>query len=136
MLPLIWAGCLVGAGFIAVPAVFAGPEAGRLFAYAAAARVFERLALGEQAAALLLLLPLLALGLPRWRSMLFGALAVALILQAVWLRPELLERTAILTAGGAVAPSPAHAVNSVLELAKLGSLGWIAWASRKGPSQS
>lgn len=134
VVPALWAGLVAGAGFIAVPAVFLGAGEARPFAYAAGARIFERLGMAEWAAALLLALAFAGLGLPKKRTVAFVVLAVLIALQAALLRPELAARAAILAAGGAVEPSPAHALYSTLELCKLAwllGLAFAGWRTRE-----
>lgn len=129
--PALWAGMILGGGFLAVPAIFAGPEAARPFAYAAAARVFERLALAEICFAVILAVALALLRFPRKRAIAGLMLIVLLAVQAIWLRPELLARADILAGGGAIEPSPAHAINAFLELCKLAWLIGLAFALRE-----
>ncbi len=129
--PALWAGMILGAGFLAVPAVFAGSDLARPFAYAAAARVFERLALAEVCFAVILAAALALLRFPRKRTIAGVMLLALLAVQAVWLRPDLLARAEILAGGGFVEPSPAHAINAFLELCKLAWLVGLAFALRE-----
>ena len=55
-------------------------------------------------------------------------LLVLLAVQALYLRPELAERAAILAGGGMVEPSPAHAIYAVLDICKLAWLTGLAYA--------
>lgn len=126
--PGLWAGMIMGAGFIAVPAIFDLPPAGKPVAYAAAARVFERLGTAEWGFAAVLVLSLLALGLPKKRTVAAVMLLALVAVQAIWLRPELVGRASILAAGGTVEPSPAHAIYAGLELIKLAWLSGLAYA--------
>lgn len=123
LLPVLWIGLIAGAGFIAVPAIFAGDEAGRIYAYTAGARVFERLAIAEWTIAALLLLSLTVLRHPKRRTVAVAMLIAILAAQAVWLQPELAERAYALSVGREVPPSPAHAIYASLELCK------FAWAA-------
>ena len=137
--PALWAGMILGAGFIAVPAVFDLPPAGKPVAYAAAARIFERLAMAEWLIAGLLLLALAGLRFPRQRTIAAIMLAALLAAQAIWLRPDLLARADILAHGGIVEPSPAHAIYAGLEFCKLAWLAGLAYAGgmgRAGDDQS
>lgn len=136
IVPALWAGLIVGAGFLAVPAVFAVEPAAKPFAYGAAARVFDRLATGEWIAALVLILALAPLGLPRLRTIALIVVVVLLAFQATWLRPELAERAAALAAGREVASSPAHAIYATLELFKLAwllALAYGGWRAARSP---
>lgn len=129
--PALWAGMILGAGFLAVPAVFAGHAVAKPFAYAAAARIFERLALAEICFAAILAVALALLRFPRKRTIAGVMLLALLAVQAIWLRPELLARAEILAGAGAVEPSPAHAINAFLELCKLAWLVGLAFALRE-----
>lgn len=128
-MPTLWAGVTIGAGFVAVPAVFAGLEAEKPAAYAATARIFERLATAEWIAVAVLIIALAALRARRWRMVAMAVLLVLLVLQAAWLRPELIARAATLATGGTVPPSSAHAIFASLETLKLALLAWLAYAS-------
>ena len=130
LIPALWAGLILGAGFIAVPAIFAVSEAEKPFAYAAAARVFVNLSQAEWIFAVLLAGSLVALRLPRQRTIAVVTLYALLAAQAIWLRPELLVRAEILASGGSVEPSAAHAVYAGLELCKLAWLAGLAYAGR------
>lgn len=127
--PALWAGMILGAGFIAVPAIFAVPPAAKPVAYSAAARVFERLAMAEWIFAGLLALCFAVLSFPPRRKVAAATLLALLVTQAIWLRPELIERANLLAAGATVAPSSAHAIYAALELCKLAWLAGLAYAA-------
>ena len=126
--PALWAGMILGAGFIAVPAIFDVNLAWKPFAYGAAARVFERLGEAEWAFAAILIMALATQQFPKRRTIAALMLFLLTATQAIWLRPELAERAAILAAGGSVEPSPAHAIYAGLELLKLAWLAGLAYA--------
>lgn len=130
--PGLWSGMILGAGFIAVPAIFAVPPYAKPVAYGAAARVFERLAVAEWTFAVLLALALAILKFPRKRTTAAVMLLALMAVQAVWLRPDLIARAAILAGGGVVEPSPAHAIYAGLELCKLAWLMGLAYAGGMG----
>lgn len=135
--PALWAGMILGAGFIAVPAIFAVPPDAKPFAYLAASRVFERLAMAEWMFAILLVLALAALRFPRQRTIACLTLLALVAAQAIWLRPDLIGRALILAGGGEVEPSSAHAVYAGLELCKLAWLSGLAYAGGMGkPDQA
>ena len=129
--PAVWAGVTIGAGFVAVPAIFAVDAADKPQAYAAAARVFERLATAEWLAAAVLLAALALLRFPRKRGLAVLATLAILAFQATWLRPELIARAEMLAAGASVQPSPAHGVFATLETVKLLLLLGLAYASSR-----
>ena len=128
--PALWAGLILGAGFVAVPAVFAGPEFAKPFAYAAAARVFQSLATAEWLFAMLLAVSLFALRFPRKRTIAVIMLFALMGAQAIWLRPELLARANIMASGGQLEASAAHAIYAALEMCKLAWLSGLAYAGR------
>ena len=130
LIPALWAGLILGAGFIAVPAIFAVSDADKPFAYGAAARVFTNLAQAEWIFAILLAGSLAALRFPRQRTVAVVMLFALMAAQAIWLRPDLLLRAEILSMGGEVEPSAAHAVYAGLELCKLAWLAGLAYAGR------
>jgi len=129
--PGLWAGLILGASFVAVPAVFDVSDALKPFAYGAAARVFARLATAEWAFLALLALSLALLRFPTKRTVAAVMLAALLAAQAIWLRPDLAARAAILASGGKVEPSAAHAVYAILELIKLAWLAGLSYAGRR-----
>lgn len=140
LLPALWIGLIVGAGFLAVPAIFAGDEAGRPYAYTAAARVFERLAIAEWVIAALLMLALTIMRQPKRRTVAAAMLIAILVAQAVWLQPELAERAYGLSVGRDMPPSPAHGIYAGLELCKiawaigLAIAGWRSLMALRNPS--
>lgn len=126
--PALWAGVILGAGMLAVPAIFAGDEAGRIYAYTAAARVFTSLGMAEWAFALALVVALIVLRRAPRRTIAVAIVLMLVATQAIWLRPELVERANALAAGQDVPPSPAHAIFAVLEVCKLAWLTGLAIA--------
>ena len=139
VIPALWVGLIIGAGFLAVPAIFAGNEAGRPYAYTAAARVFESLAFAEWGLAVLTVIALIILKSPKRRIVAAAMLIVILAMQAIWLQPELAERAFALSVGRDVPSSPAHAIYAGLEICKLASLiglaaaGWRAFSAVRNP---
>lgn len=139
LVPALWIGLIIGAGFLAVPAIFAGDEAGRPFAYTAAARVFERLAFAEWGLAAVTVIALVVLKSPKRRTVAAAMLIAILAAQAIWLQPELAERAYALSVGRDVPSSPAHAIYAGLEICKLAWLlglavaGWRAFSGGRSP---
>ena len=139
VIPALWIGLVIGAGFLAVPAIFAGDEAGRPFAYTAAARVFERLAFAEWGLAALTVIALVTLKSPKRRTVAAAMLIAILAVQAIWLQPELAERAYALSVGRDVPPYPAHAIYAGLEICKLAWLiglavaGWRSFSAVRNP---
>ena len=86
VIPALWIGLIIGAGFLAVPAIFAGDEAGHPFAYTAAARVFERLAFAEWGLAALTVIALVTLKSPKRRTV-AAAMLIAILAGAGDLAP-------------------------------------------------
>ncbi len=137
LLPAIWIGLIVGAGFLAVPAIFAGDDAGHPFAYTASARVFERLDFAEWGIAALMVIALAILKNPKRRTIAAAMLIAILAVQAFSLQPELAERAYALSVGQDVPPSTAHAIYAGLEICKLAWLiglavdGWLAFSGAR-----
>lgn len=137
LLPAIWIGLNVGAGFLAILAIFAGDDPERRFAYTAAARVFERLAFAEWGLVALMIIALAVLKNPKRHTVAAAMLIAILGVQALWLQPELAERAYALSAGRDVPPSPAHAIYAGLEICKLACLiglavtGWRAFSGAR-----
>jgi len=119
LVPSLWAGLIFGGGILSILAIFDVPLAEKSFAYSAAARVFERVAIIEWGFLGLILLGLFALRFPPKRALVTGTIAAIFILQELWLHPVLSERAAILAGGGQVEASLAHPVFAVLSLVKL-----------------
>ena len=132
--PALWIGLIIGGGFLAVPAIFAGDEAARPYAFTAAARVFERLAFAEWGGAAILVIALAVLKSPERRTVAAAMLIAILAAQVIWLQPELAERAYALSVGRDVPPSPAHAIYAGLEICKLAWLTGIAVAGWRAVS--
>ncbi|MEL0324600.1 MAG: hypothetical protein VXA00_09600 [Rhodospirillales bacterium] len=119
LVPSLWAGLIFGGGILSILAIFDVPSAEKSFAYSAAARVFERVAVIEWGFLGLILLGVLALKFPPKRTLVTGVIAVIFILQELWLHPVLSERASVLADGGQVEASLAHPVFAVLSVVKL-----------------
>jgi len=119
LVPSLWAGLIFGGEILSILAIFDVPSAEKSFAYSAAARVFERVAVIEWGFLGLILLGVLALQFPPKRTLVTGMIAAIFILQELWLHPVLSERAAILAGGGQVEASFVHPVFAVLSLVKL-----------------
>ena len=65
LVPSLWAGLILGGGILSILAIFDVPLAEKSFAYSAAARVFERVALIEWGFLGLILLGILTLQFPQ-----------------------------------------------------------------------
>jgi hypothetical protein len=91
--------------------------------------VFAALNKAELVALVALLVVVRIAGLTRrWWG--FGAiLALIVLAQGVWLIPELAARTDIIIAGNEPPASHAHAIYSMLELAKIGLLLFLGFST-------
>ncbi len=129
LVPCLWAGVVLGAGVLAVFAVFDVPENQKVFAYAAAARVFERLSTIEWGFLGLLLLSSAVLGFPPKRTFFAVTVSSVFLIQDLWLHPSLAARTAILVNGGQLEPSLIHPIFAGLTLIKLTLLFGISFSA-------
>jgi hypothetical protein len=138
-----WFGMTAGVSMLATPARFSAPTVTREIALDIGRVVFAVLNKAELIALILLLLVVRLSNRTRQWWAISAALAFIVIVQTVWLLPELAERTQQIVAGGEPPPSFVHATYSTLELIKLGllfSLGIAAMttdhAAKNGPGRS
>jgi hypothetical protein len=130
---LTWFGMTAGVSLLAVPAQFAASAATRPVSLDVARAIFTALNKAELVALILLLIVVRVSGnARRW----FAAglvLALIVLLQTVWLLPELAERSSMILSGTEPPPSIAHAAYSTLELVKLGTLLILGLAAISRP---
>lgn len=107
---------------LATPARFAAPTVTREIALDVGRSVFAVLNSAELVALILLLFVVRLSHQTRQWWAISAVLALIVIMQSVWLLPELAERTQQIVAGSEPPPSIAHAAYSILELIKLGLL--------------
>ena len=119
---LTWFGMTAGVSLLAVPAQFGAAAATRAVSLDVARAIFTALNKAELVALVLLLIVVRVSGNARkwWAAV--SILAFIVLLQTVWLLPELAERAGQILAGTEPPPSIAHAAYSSLELIKLGLL--------------
>lgn len=119
---LVWFGMTAGVSLLAVPSQFAAPAATRAVSLDVARTIFTTLNKAELVALVVLLIVVRLSGNARrwWGAV--SVLAFIVLLQTVWLLPELAERSRMILAGTEPPPSIAHAAYSTLELVKLGLL--------------
>lgn len=110
---------------VATPARFTAGSATREIALDIGRVVFSAHNKAELAALVLLLLVVRLSDLASRYWPQCAALALIVILQSVWLMPELSARTDIVVAGGTPPSSYVHAAYSSLELIKLALLFWL-----------
>jgi len=117
-----WFGMTAGISFLEAPVKFTAPLITRVVALDVGRVVFTALNKAELAALVLTLVLVRTSGLARllWAPCLL--LTLILLLQSVWLLPELSERSLQIAQGIEPEQSPAHLLYGVLELAKLGLL--------------
>ena len=119
---LTWFGMTAGVSLLAVPAQFGAPTATRPVSLDVARTIFTTLNQAELVALVLLLVVVRVSGNARSWWATTSVLAFIVLLQTVWLLPELAERSRMILAGTEPPPSIAHAAYSTLELVKLGLL--------------
>ena len=119
---LTWFGMTAGVSLLAVPAQFAASAATRAVSLDLARTIFTALNKAELVALILLLTVVRVSGNARRWWAVCSALAFILLLQTVWLLPELADRSRMILSGTEPPPSIAHAAYSTLELVKLGLL--------------
>ena len=124
-----WFGMTAGVSMLATPARFSAETITRPIALDVGRAVFATLNKAEFVALILLLITVRLSGRARELWMAAFALALILLTQSVWLLPELAARTDLIIAGIEPAPSIAHGAYSVLELTKLGLLGFLGFRS-------
>lgn len=125
----LWVGMTVGVSLIATPVRFTAASITRPVALDVGRVVFAALNKAEIVALILLLLVVRIAGLSRkWWSV-CALLALIVIVQGIWLIPELAARTDIIMSGGEPPPSYAHAAYSSLELIKIGLLLFFGFSA-------
>jgi len=116
-----------------VPAQFAASAATRAVSLDVARTIFTALNKAELVALVLLLIVVRVSGNARKWWAASSVLAFIVLLQTVWLLPELVERSRLILAGNEPPPSIAHAAYSTLELVKLGLLLFLGLAAISRP---
>lgn len=116
---LAWFGMTAGVSLLATPVRFTATTITREVALDVGRVVFAALDKAEFVALIILLVLVRASGLAKKLWAACGALALILIVQSMWLLPELSARTQQIIDGIEPAPSIAHGAYSVLELSKL-----------------
>ena len=130
---LTWFGMTAGVSLLAVPAQFAASAATRPVSLDVARAIFTALNKAELAALVILLVVVRVSGNARRWFAASLVLALIVLLQTVWLLPELAERSRMILAGTEPPPSIAHAAYSTLELVKLGTLLILGLAAISRP---
>lgn len=130
---LVWFGMTAGVSLLAVPAQFAAPAATRAVSLDVARAIFTVLNKAELVALVLLLIVVRVSGNARKWWAACSLLAFIILLQTVWLLPELADRARMILSGTEPPPSIAHAAYSTLELVKLGMLLLLGLAAISRP---
>ena len=131
---LTWFGMTAGVSLLAVPAQFAASAATRAVSLDVARTIFTTLNKAELVALVLLLIVVRVSGNARKWWAACSVLAFVILLQTVWLLPELADRAGMILSGTEPPPSIAHAAYSTLELAKLGILLILGLAAISRPA--
>ncbi|MGB5245558.1 MAG: hypothetical protein WBN34_03355 [Woeseia sp.] len=114
-----WFGMTAGISLLEAPVKFTAPLITRVIALDVGRVVFAALNKVELVALILTLVLVRASGLSRRLWAPTAALALILILQSVWLLPELSQRSLEITQGITPNDSPAHMLYGLAELTKL-----------------
>jgi hypothetical protein len=130
---LTWFGMTAGVSLLAVPAQFGASAATRAVSLDVARTIFTALNRAELVALVLLLIVVRVSGSARAWWAACSVLAFIILLQTVWLLPELADRSRQILAGTEPPPSIAHAAYSTLELVKLGILLALGLAAISRP---
>jgi len=130
---LTWFGMTAGVSLLAVPAQFGATAATRAVSVDVASTIFAALNEAELVALMLLLVVVRVSGSDRKWGAACLVLAFIVLLQSVWLLPELTDRAQQILAGTEPPPSIAHAAYSSLELVKLGLLLILGLAAISRP---
>jgi len=121
-----------GISLLATPVRFTAPTVTRAIGLDVGRVVFTALNKAELVALIILLIVVRASGRARTWWAVCGVLALVVLLQSVWLLPALVERAALVVAGGEPPPSALHGIYSTLELAKLAILAGSGFYALKG----
>ena len=130
---LTWFGMTAGVSLLTVPVLFSSSAATRAVLLDVARVTFTALNKAELAALVILLVVVRMSGNARRWWAPCSVLALIMLLQTVWLLPELAERSRMILSGTEPPPSIAHAAYSTLELAKLGLLLILGLAAISRP---
>lgn len=114
----LWSGIVIGVSFIATIAKFAAPSLTRPVALEVGTHTFAMLARIEWGLLAGLALLILLAGIRRYRLIFFAVLAVILVVEALWIFPQLSARTALVIAGQPLPPSPLHGLSVAAESSK------------------
>ena len=117
-----WFGMTAGVALLATPVRFSAPTVTRAIGLDVGRVVFAALNKAELAALILLLLIARVSGRARRWWGICAALALIVLVQSIWLLPELAARADMVVGGIEPPPSYLHASYSILELLKLGIL--------------
>jgi len=124
-----WFGMTAGISLLATPVRFSAMTITRPIALDVGRVVFAALNKAEFVALIVLLVVIRVSGKIRNYIAVTGVLALILLVQAVWLLPELAARTDLIISGVEPARSIVHAAYSVLELTKLVLLLFLGFRS-------
>lgn len=137
----VWLGLVVGISFVATPVKFTADSLTRPVALDVGRATFHALNRIEWALALIVVVLL-------WRAagrtsraptrpdlMLAGVIVAIVMLQTLWLLPELDARVAMIIAGDEPPPSVLHTLFGVVEIIKVVALGVLGHRSGAAPTQ-
>lgn len=136
-LPGVWLGMLIGLSFIATPVKFQAAGLSLPVALEVGQVTFALFSLVEWGVAWILVLAMLVAWPLHWRHGASLLLCLLVVLQGLWLLPQLDLRVAVIVAGGSVEPSCHHGVYALVEAVKaLLLLVLVVAGDRRDPRRS
>lgn len=117
-LPGVWLGMLIGVSFIATPVKFQAAGLSLPVALEVGQVTFALFSLIEWGVAWILVLAMLVAWPLHWRHGASLLLCLLVVLQGLWLLPQLDLRVAVIVAGGSVEPSYHHGAYALVEVVK------------------
>lgn len=118
----VWFGLTAGISLLEAPVKFTAPTLTRPVALDVGRVVFQALNKAELVLLILLLILVRTSGKARDLWAYSGVIALIVLLQSIWLLPELSMRAEMIVAGNEPGPSIAHGAYAVTELLKLAIL--------------
>ena len=126
----VWAGLVAGISFLEAPVKFTAPSLTRSVGLDVGRHVFAALNKAEIGMAVLAIGLLIAARPEGWVRWILAAVWVSLLIQTLWLLPELREQARTIIAGGAGPDTNlVHLGYGVLEVVKVAALLAAGWLS-------
>jgi len=122
LLPAIWLGMLIGVSFIATPVKFQAGSLSLPVALDVGRVTFHLFSRIEWIMAMLLIMALLAGGSPTRLKIVSCVLLSLILIEGIWLLPNLYARAHAIISGNTPAPSSHHILYAATELLKASTL--------------